>query len=345
MKQNSGSHRIDRGAIVALGFLVFLILCTLSTRHCQAGMVSLSFDDGLASVYKYAYPILKKNNQVATIGITYSFFVSGSAEFMDSKQILALQEKGWEVASHGLTHSPGSKIPISYSDEKLTAWAVYDKKQNIYRTHYKYKDVAGLLEDNNKVMQEVTVLNGGDYSPGSFYLDSKNKQLYVKPFSPAKVDKLNIQAISAQRALEVSKKDFEKMGCKIKTYITPYNSFSEKLRHLSKNYYAHVASGGNRANFRETFDPYRIWRYEVRAEDEVRSLKNIVKRDAIEKDGWVIFCLHGIGDNTGWEPWSAEKLQEFSAWFKQKGVKVVTIAEGAALYKKEKHVPLDSATD
>ena len=320
---------------ITFGFLFVLIAFTVCARHCQAGMVSLTFDDGLASVYKYAYPILNKNNQVATIGITYAFFIAGSAEFMDSKQILALQEKGWEVASHGLTHSPGAKIPVTYSDEKLTAWKVYDKKQNIYRTRYKHEDVAGLLE-NGKLMQEVTVLHGGDYSPGSFYLDHKNKQLYVKPFNPAKDNKLNIRAISAQRAMELSKKELEKIGCKITTYVTPYNSFSEQLRRLSKNYYAQVASGNSSANFKETFDPYHIWRYVVRTEDGVRSLKKIVKRDAIEKDGWVIFCLHGIGDNTGWEPWSAEKLQEFSTWLKQTGVKVVTIAEGASLYKTQK---------
>ena len=317
---------------IIFGFLLALVAFTVSARHCQAGMVSLTFDDGCASVYKYAYPILKKNNQVATIGITYGFLMSGSHECMDIKQILALQQQGWEVASHGLTHSRATKNPILYSEEKITAWSVYDKKRNIYRTRYNYKDVAGLSE-NGKVMQEVTVLNGGDYSPGSYYFDRQNKQLYIKPFSSAKGDNLNIRAISAQREMEVSKKELEKMGCKIKTYITPYNNFSEQLRNLSKNYYAHVASGGKRANLRENFDPYHLWRFEVRTKDEVKSLQKIVKRDAIENDGWVIFCFHGIGDNNNWQPWSADELQEFSTWLHKKGIKVVTILEGASLYK------------
>jgi len=315
-----------------VGFLLTLIAFTISARHCQAGMVSLTFDDGLASVYKYAYPILKNNNQVATIGITCGFLMSGSHEYMDIKQILALQQQGWEVASHGLTHSPASKNPILYSEEKITAWSVYDKKRNIYRTRYNYKDVAGLSE-NGKVMQVVTVLNGGDDSPGSYYFDRQNKQLYIKPFSSAKGDNLNIRAISAQREMEVSKKELEKMGCKIKTYITPYNSFSEQLRNLSKNYYAHVASGDKRTNVRDGFDPYHISRFEVMANDEVKSLQKTVKKDAIENDGWVIFCFHGIGDNDHWQPWSADKLQEFSTWLHKKGIKVVTISEGASLYK------------
>jgi hypothetical protein len=301
-------------------------------------MVSLTFDDGLASVYKYAYPILKENNQVGTIGITYAFLMSGSPEYMDIKQILALQQQGWEVASHGLTHSPATKNPILYSEEKITAWSVYDRKQNIYRTRYNYKDVAGLLE-NGKAMQEVTVLNGGDYSPGSYYFDRQNKQLYIKPFIPAKGATLNIRAISAQREMEASKQEFEKMGCIIKTYITPYNNFSEELRNVSKNYYVQVASGEKKANVREGFDPYHISRFEIMANDEVKSLQKIVKRDAIENDGWVIFCFHGIGEKNHWQPWPADKLQEFSTWLNKKGITVVTVAEGTDLYKTKNKAP------
>src|SRR5512139_1806585 len=131
--------------IIIFGFSAVLIAFTVSHRCCQAGMVSLTFADGLASVYKNAYFILKKNNQVATIGIPYAFLMSGSHEYMDIKQIIALQQQGWEVASHGLTHSPASKNPVSYGEEKITAWSVYDKKRNIYRTRYNYKDVSGLL--------------------------------------------------------------------------------------------------------------------------------------------------------------------------------------------------------
>jgi hypothetical protein len=46
----------------------------------------------------------------------------------------------------------------------------------------------------------------------------------------------------------------------------------------------------------------------------------------------VVFCFHGIGDKTGWEPWPLKNLEEFSAWLAQKGVKTVTISEGAALF-------------
>ena len=122
------------------------------------------------------------------------------------------------------------------------------------------------------------------------------------------------------------------MGCKITTYITPYNSWPAGLRELSEPHYAVIASGGNHANWRENFDPHSIGRFVVRSDDSVSKLKKLVKRYAIENDGWVVFCFHGIGDNTGWEPWPQEKLEEFSGWLNKNGVKTVTVSQGAALF-------------
>lgn len=314
--------------------LIILFIASMTAANlCHAGMVSLTFDDGLASVYKHAYPILKNNNQVATIGITYAFLASGNSDYMSIHQILSLQEQGWEVASHGLTHSPSPKIPLLYSEEKITGWAMYDKNRHIYRTRYKFSDIAGLF-DNGKLMKAVTALNEADYVPGGYYLDRQNKYLYIIPFAPSTGDRLNIRAISCQRELEHSKRELEKRGCKVETYITPYNSFSVKLKELSKNYYAQVASGGKQANFKEGFDAYHLRRFVVYTETNVPFLKKIIKNEALKNDGWVILCFHGIGDNTGWQPWSAEKLKQLSDWLKKQEIKVVTIAHGAALYRR-----------
>lgn len=316
------------------GLLLALFIITVSGMNSQAGMVSLVFDDGLASVYRYAYPILKNNNQVATIGITYAFLMSGQKEFMDIEQILSLQQEGWEVASHGLTHSRSTEMPMLYGEEKIKNWAAWDKKLKIYHVNYKYKSVAGLF-DNNRIMNEVSPFNQEEWLPGSYYLDRQNGQLFVKPFSPGNWwNKLNIRTTSCQREMEFSKRELETLGCKIETFITPYNDFSERLRDLSKNYYAHVASGKDKPNFRASFDPYHIWRFSVQTRDSVKSLEKIIERWAVKNDGWVVFCMHGIGDSFGWEPWDEGKLQELSNWLNRKGVTVVTIAQGASLYKK-----------
>jgi len=315
------------------GILIMLSAITLlmSGTRCQAGMVSFTFDDGLASVYSHALPVLKQNRQVATIGITYAYCVYGGKEFMTIKQILDLQGQGWEVASHGLTHSNPKKIPKLYSEEKITGWEKEDKKLNIYRAPYAYENVAGIL-DGSSIMNAAASMDALRQSPGSYYFDSQRGLLYVRPAAPGRAGKLNIRSVSCQREIESSKKELAKMGCKITTYITPYNSWPAGLRDLSEPHYAVIASGGNHANWREGFDPHSIGRFVVRSDATVSSLKKLVKRYAIENDGWVVFCFHGIGDKTGWEPWSLDKLEEFSAWLAKKEVKTVTIAEGAALF-------------
>ncbi len=328
MKQSQGMIR-NNGKFM---FLALLIACAPVANQCQAGMVSLTFDDGLASVYKYAYPILRNNRQVATIGITYAFLVSGDRSYMDMNQILSLQRAGWEVASHGFTHSPSPKIPLLYSDEEISGWEVYDKTMHIYRTRYKYPDIAGLF-DNGILMKAVTALNGTAYKPGQYYLDRQNKYLYVIPFVPTQGKTLNIRAISCQRELEQSKQELEKRGCTVETYITPYNSFSVKLKELSKNYYAQVASGGKQANYKDGFDSYHLRRFVVYTETTVSFVRKLIKKEVRENDGWVILCFHGIGDDTGWQPWSAEKLQQLSDWLNDQHIKVVTVAQGAAHYR------------
>jgi len=317
---------------IVFGILIMLSAVTLpmAGTRCQAGMVSFTFDDGLASVYSHALPVLKRNRQVATIGITYAFCVYGGNEFMSSKQILALQQQGWEVASHSLTHSNPKKIPERYSDEKINGWTAEDKKLSIYRAPYAYENVAGLL-DGDSIMKAAASMDALRQYPGSYYFDGQRGQLYVRPAGSARTA-LTIRAISCQREIEFSKKELEKLGCKIKTYITPYNSWPAELRELSEPFYSCIASGGNRANWKDGFDPRSIGRFVVRGDDKVSALKKLVKRYAIENDGWVVFCFHGIGDKTGWEPWPLKNLEEFSAWLAQKGVKTVTIAEGAALF-------------
>ncbi|MCX5901942.1 MAG: polysaccharide deacetylase family protein [Proteobacteria bacterium] len=263
-------------------FLIIVLVTAVCTIHisgacCQAGMVSFTFDDGLASVYTKALPVLKRNHQVATIGIIYFFCVYGGGEFMSSKQILALQQQGWEVASHSLTHSNPKKIPERYNDEKITGWTAEDEKLSIYRAPYAYEHVGGLL-DGGSIMKPAASMDALRQSPGSYYFDSQHGQLYVRPAGSAQSAKLTIRAISCQREIEFSKKELEKLGCKIKTYITPYNSWPSDLRELSEPYYSCIASGGSRANWKDGFDPHNIGRFVVRSDDSISSLKKLVKR-------------------------------------------------------------------
>ncbi len=61
-------------------------------------------------------------------------------------------------------------------------------------------------------------------------------------------------------------------------------------------------------------------------------------RHEAEQAGWLVLCLHGVGEDVGWEPWSAANLSAFAAWIRQNGVTGVTIAEGAKRFFGEKTV-------
>jgi len=65
--------------------------------------IVITFDDGHSSVYEYAFPIMQ---EMGFIGINYIVGTRLEAEnFMDSKQLLELQDAGWEVGGHSMTHA------------------------------------------------------------------------------------------------------------------------------------------------------------------------------------------------------------------------------------------------
>ncbi len=78
--------------------------CTISeySNASESDIVILTFDDGLVSDYKIAFPILKANGLRATFFITTENV--GKAGYIDYDQLREMNEAGMEIASHGLTH-------------------------------------------------------------------------------------------------------------------------------------------------------------------------------------------------------------------------------------------------
>jgi peptidoglycan/xylan/chitin deacetylase (PgdA/CDA1 family) len=64
--------------------------------------IVLTFDDGNENTYTTALPILQKYGFTGTAYIVYNFV--GVTNYMDKQQIRALNEAGWEIGSHGLSH-------------------------------------------------------------------------------------------------------------------------------------------------------------------------------------------------------------------------------------------------
>ena len=321
---------------------VFMLIYIYSggASLCQAGMVTITFDDGLIGTYKYAFPILRQHSQEATIAVIYSRLTEKNDDYMTTEQVLELQKNGWEVASHSLTHKRPNDIPKYYSDEPIDGWRVDNKKKYTFQANYEYPFIACLLEDGGLDLKEVNTIDEVAATPASFYFDRIIEELHVHPHHPVKdPKKLNIRAGSYQREMDFSRLELEKLGFKITSFITPHNQWSADLREVSKNYYSCVATGLESDNPRGTFDAHFIKRFVVYKDSTVNSLIRLVKETAVKNDTWVVFCFHGVGDDIGWEPWSVEKLEKFCAWLQEQKIKVVTLAEGAALMKASHNGP------
>lgn len=92
--------------------------------------VVLSFDDGYVSNYDLAYPILKKYNMKANMGLVTSFIdgFAGQYKMLERWQIKELEESGvFRFANHSLHHDKQAGIPadelrrqIDVCDETLS---------------------------------------------------------------------------------------------------------------------------------------------------------------------------------------------------------------------------------
>jgi peptidoglycan/xylan/chitin deacetylase (PgdA/CDA1 family) len=295
-------------------------------------MVSMTFDDGLSGTYRYAYPILKKYGYPGTAGIIYAQLLSQNDDYMTVEQVLDLQKNGWEIASHSMTHKRPTEIPTFYRDEPLKGWILEDKQKGIFQAGYEYPLISCIF-DNDVSLKRFYSYNQMQNEPGSYYFDQIIQELHVRPLHNGQPAKLNIRAGSYEREMEYSDRELEKLGFKVNTFITPYNYWTKALRGVSIKYYDYVVTGFETDNRSDKFDPHFITRTEVHSDDTVEELMRLIEEKAIQSDDWVVLCMHEIGDGIGWEPWSAQKLEQLCSWLKKEGVRVVTITRGASFYK------------
>lgn len=310
-------------ALVALGLMVLA-----GASPARAAMVSLTFDDGLDGTYDFAYPILKKHGVPGVSGIVTSRIDPAHEEFMNWEQIDKLAEDGWEIASHSVNHVRPIDVPVFFAQEPIKEWMKFGADPAIYHAPYDYVIATGLFE-NGRPLKEVADVKELKATPGTYFFDRFIQTLQVRPFTqPEYPSQLDIRAFSYEREMEQSKKDLTDHGIDVKTYIPPFNYWTDEVKTSSKRLYQNALTGEGLGNRPGSFDRYAIKRYMVHSKDTAASLIRIVKENAVDKNSWVIFCLHSVGDNYGWEPWDADKLDRFVTWLKQEGIDVVTISQG-----------------
>lgn len=123
----------------------------------KSNLIICTFDDGYKSVYKFAFPILKKYSFTATVFVCPKHM--GKANDWNPKdkltryhmtldELLKLKEEGWEIGSHGTEH-----ISFHRLDEKEILQSVIESKLflekhfgEIYSFAYPYGDTSPIIE-------------------------------------------------------------------------------------------------------------------------------------------------------------------------------------------------------
>jgi peptidoglycan/xylan/chitin deacetylase (PgdA/CDA1 family) len=77
--------------------------------------ILLTFDDGSETVYENALPIMQRYHFTGVSYIVYHYV--GIRNYMNADQIRALYAAGWEVGSHGLSHTDLTTRPARQMDE------------------------------------------------------------------------------------------------------------------------------------------------------------------------------------------------------------------------------------
>ena len=120
------------------------------------GTVVITFDDGLSSFLKYAYPVLKEANIPATCFIVAGKPGSGDARFMAWPDIKRIASEGLiEIGSHSLSHrSLGALGHEEICKETAKSKALIENELNypVYAFSYPY----GTRDDfNDEVVKAV----------------------------------------------------------------------------------------------------------------------------------------------------------------------------------------------
>jgi peptidoglycan/xylan/chitin deacetylase (PgdA/CDA1 family) len=302
-------------------------------------MVTLVFDDGLSSVYEKALPILERNGLVAVTAVIAENVRWPHQGYMTKEQVLDLQKRGWEVASHSIHHVGAMMIPPSLADEDIVLKPVKAGSATVYRAPYNYEECVAVFLHGTPLapaysLQELLTTGG------AFFHDKQTKTLTVLPRFDPGVKSLTVQAGSYERELRDSKAELRGHGMDVNAFVAPFSQWTPESEALSRSYYAMAAVLGDGINEpapenagvikAQAFDMYNIERYSVRAATSVEELKGLIERNCIVEQDWVVLCLHGVGKDA-YEPIRSSHLAELAAWLRQKRVAVVTLSQGALL--------------
>lgn len=344
--------------------LLALLLVLAALRPAgAAGMVTLTFDDGLRGVYEYTFPILRRLGLPGVAAIIVEQMESDNDDYMREEEIRELQDAGWEIASHGYSHRRIADIPAFYSQEFLAEWREDRAAPAMLQAYYRHPQVACVMEGDTELEMAARLDDAAD-KPGSYYFDRITGELHVNPMPDvsaasgiALLDRVfgeyrdtpedsyregrpPPRVCSYEREMDLSRRRLRALGFDVTTYVVPYNYLSDDVLALGRKYYDQMAAGYEGDGVNHVLDPHHIIRSVVHNGQTAGELIALVEKKVLAGGGWLVLCLHDVGAGLGWEPWSAIELEKFAAWLKRSNVPVVTIREGVARMRQpQEHRP------
>ncbi len=137
--------------------------------------VVITLDDGYRSIYKFAYPLLKRYGFTATLFI-YTDFIEASGNALTWNQLRELQAAGFEIGSHSLSHADlVKKLPHEndqtywnrITKELMQSKEIIDRELNQDTQFFAYpygnynQQILGLFSDTGYKLG-LTIRNGGN---------------------------------------------------------------------------------------------------------------------------------------------------------------------------------------
>ncbi|MBI9035076.1 MAG: polysaccharide deacetylase family protein [Bacteroidales bacterium] len=95
------------------------VLALTNGRTIPEKSIVITFDDGVASVFENAYPIMKENDFVGTIYLVGNYIDQNG--YMTGDQIQELVSAGWEIGSHSMSHA-------DLTQSENANWEIRDSK-------------------------------------------------------------------------------------------------------------------------------------------------------------------------------------------------------------------------
>ncbi len=290
------------------------------------GYLTYSFDDGMRSVYDNALPVLESFQQVGSANVYTRTLLTGYEIHMDIEQLLDLQSRGWQINSHSSTHPKFSQIPQRYEDEILSGWEQVESLENVYRCEYTYEQLPFILK-NDSLLIESESLDSIVNIPDSYYFSDEEDHIYIYLAGGSSPGNYTIRSDSVERELEQSKIELESMGLSINSFVVPHNDWNQERAELASNYYTTVSAGyGPGQIYFNTLpleNPFWLYRKSVYSDTSVGEVIDCINQYILEEGGYLILAFHGIGSDSGYEPWPQENLQQIAQYVNDLHIRVI----------------------